>query len=196
MKTDDTLVRDYLAAVERESGALPPAARQELVADLGEHIEVALAERPGSIREILQEVGDPRTIAATALQELGHTPDARARKPRRRRSPAWLPITLLLVSDVLPYAAPSANVLSLISVAFMIAALVMVCRAGHWTAAQKWIGLTLTVILPVVLHVVWYAVFIAPDDSHPSGAFRWTVVAFVFVLTLVGCGWLWRTKRS
>ncbi|MFF2849884.1 hypothetical protein ACFVT5_26620 [Streptomyces sp. NPDC058001] len=193
MKTDDTLVRDYLAVVERESSALPPAARQELIADLGEHIEVALAERPGSVREILQEVGDPRTIAATALQELGDTPGTRIRKPRRRRSPAWLPIALLLVGMVLPYAG---SIWALLSLALRITAVVMVCRSAHWTAARKWIGLTLTVFVPVVAHVTWYAVFIAPADSAPPGVLRWTAVALVFVLTVVGCGWLWRTKRA
>ncbi|MXG30489.1 HAAS signaling domain-containing protein, partial [Streptomyces sp. YIM 132580] len=61
MKTDDnTLVREYLATVERESTALPAAARQELLADLSEHIEVARTERPGDVRAILHEVGDPR----------------------------------------------------------------------------------------------------------------------------------------
>ncbi|MFG2625020.1 HAAS signaling domain-containing protein [Streptomyces sp. NPDC048473] len=194
MKTDDTLVRDYLAAVGRESAALPPAARQELIADLGEHIQVALAERPGSIREILHEVGDPRTIATTALQELGHTPGTLAHKPRRRRSPAWLPILLLLVSDVLPYAGGIA-LWAWLSVIMNITAIVMVCRSRHWTAAQKWIGLTLAALLPVVLHVAWYFVFVVPDDSAATDAWRWTAVALVFVLTVIGCGWLWRTKR-
>ncbi|MFD5113372.1 hypothetical protein ACFWNG_13785 [Streptomyces sp. NPDC058391] len=193
MKTDDTLVEDYLAAVERESAALPPAARQELMADLGEHIQVSLAERPGGIREILHEVGDARTIAATALQELGHTPDTRVHKPRRR-SPAWLPILLLLVSDVLPYAGDIV-LWDWISVIIKITAIVMVCRSRHWRAAQKWIGLTLAVLLPVALHVAWYFLFVVPDDSAATEAWRWTAVALVFVLTVVGSGWLWRTKR-
>jgi hypothetical protein len=71
LKTDDTLVRDYLAAVARETALLPAPARQELLADLGEHIEVALAQRPDDVREILAEIGDPRAIAATAMQEWG-----------------------------------------------------------------------------------------------------------------------------
>ncbi|MFJ2266631.1 DUF1700 domain-containing protein [Streptomyces sp. NPDC087849] len=195
MKTDDTLVRDYLAAVDRESAALPPAARQELLADLGEHIEVALAERPGGIREILREVGDPRTIATTALQELGHTPDTRAHKPRRRRSPAWLPILLLLVSDVLPYAGGFV-LLDWLSVAIKITAMVMVCRSRHWSAPQKWIGLTLTVLVPVAMHIAWYFLFVAPDNTDVTETWRWTAVALVLVLTAVGSGWLWRTKRS
>ncbi|MEE1746683.1 MULTISPECIES: HAAS signaling domain-containing protein [unclassified Streptomyces] len=68
------LVREYLAAVEREASALPAERRQELVADLAEHIEVALTERPESCRDILRELGDPRTMAATAFQESGFGP--------------------------------------------------------------------------------------------------------------------------
>ncbi|MEV7423240.1 hypothetical protein [Streptomyces sp. NPDC091212] len=194
MKTKDTLVQDYLAAVERESAALPPGARQELVADLAEHIEVALTERPGAVREILQEVGDPRTIAGTALQELGHTPGTPVRKPGRRRSPAWLPIALLLISAVLPYTGGIA-LWAWLAVIAKIAAVVMVCRSRHWTAARKWTGLTLTVFVPVAAHVTWYALVVVPDNSSAIETWRWTAVALVLVLTLVGAGWLWRTKR-
>ncbi|MEW2290575.1 hypothetical protein [Streptomyces sp. NPDC047841] len=61
-------VQAFLAAVERETSALPADRRQELLADLAEHIEVALSERPGQEQAILAELGDPRTIAATALE--------------------------------------------------------------------------------------------------------------------------------
>ncbi|MGQ4427819.1 hypothetical protein ACN6LL_002927, partial [Streptomyces violaceoruber] len=65
-------VRDYLAAVEREASALPADRRQELLADLAEHIDVTRAERPDvATGEILAGLGDPRTIAATALAEAG-----------------------------------------------------------------------------------------------------------------------------
>ncbi len=47
MKTpDDTTIQQYLKAVERETSGLPPVRRQEPLADLAEHIDVALAERP------------------------------------------------------------------------------------------------------------------------------------------------------
>ncbi|MEU9947854.1 hypothetical protein [Streptomyces sp. NPDC047939] len=192
-KTDETLTREYLAAVERETSMLPAAARQELVADLGEHIAVALAERPGSVHEILREMGDPRAIAATAFQELGGTPAAPAPSPGRRRSPVWLSPALLVAGDVLPYL--GGVVLAWIGIAARIAAVVIVCRARYWTAAQKWTGLTLAVIVPVVAHLIWY---FSPVPHHGSAAepvARWTLVAVVFLLTLAGAGTLWRNRR-
>ncbi|WUW23096.1 hypothetical protein OG521_20850 [Streptomyces sp. NBC_01463] len=194
MKTDETLTREYLAAVERETSALPPAARQELIADLGEHIEVALAERPGSVREILQEVGDPRAIAATALQELGGTPAAQPRRPARRRSPAWLPPVLLVAGDVLPYLG-GGIVLTWTGFAAMVAAVVIVCRARYWTVAQKWTGLTMTVLVPVAAHVIWYFSPVPHHGSPAEPVARWTVIVLVFLLTVAGSGWLWRNKR-
>ncbi|SEB63743.1 hypothetical protein SAMN05216483_0079 [Streptomyces sp. 2131.1] len=192
-KTDETLTREYLAAVERETSMLPAAARQELIADLGEHIAVALAERPGSVHEILREMGDPRAIAETARQELGGIPAAPATAPGRRRSRVWLPLALLVASEVLPYL--ENIVLSLLSIAAMIAAVVIVCRARYWTVAQKWTGLTLTVIVPVLAKIVWY---VSPVPHHGSSAepvVRWTLITVVFLLTLAGTGWLWRNRR-
>ncbi|RPK48800.1 hypothetical protein EES39_08965 [Streptomyces sp. ADI92-24] len=194
MKTDETLVQDYLAAVERETSTLPPEARQELIADLGEHIEVALAERPGSTREILREVGDPRVIAATAFQELGGTAGAKARKPGRRRSPVWLPLVLLLVSTVLPYLARNI-ILNWIAIAGLVSAVVIVCRARYWTKAEKWTGVALAFLVPLAIKICWYIVALPDDGSGVDPALRWSVVALTFIVTLAGTGWLWRTKR-
>ncbi|ANP55642.1 putative membrane protein [Streptomyces griseochromogenes] len=70
---DHPLVKKYLAAVAREAAGLGPERRNELLADLEEHIAVALAEESASgddeIRTVLARLGDPRTIAATALGE-------------------------------------------------------------------------------------------------------------------------------
>ncbi|EDY44408.1 HAAS signaling domain-containing protein [Streptomyces sp. SPB074] len=266
-KTDDTLVRDYLAAVAREGALLPPDVRQELMADLGEHIEVALAQRPGSVREILAEVGDPRAIAATAMQELGHGagdgaadgrgtgpgPDrglgagagsrdragfgggdgfgahahaggqrgAAAGGPRggtwnsgaawvgapgspgvpgaavprgRRRSPAEVPLVLLLLADVLPYVG-TMRLFSLVSFALLVTALVMVCRSRHWDRGQKWVGLTATLIVPTLAHIAWWTYFVHPDDAAAPEAARWTLVVLLFLVAAAGCAWLWRKRR-
>ncbi|MFJ4912845.1 HAAS signaling domain-containing protein [Streptomyces sp. NPDC088726] len=196
MKTDETLVRDYLAAVERETSTLPPAARQELIADLGEHIEVALAERPGSTREILDEMGDPRAIAATAFQELGEGAGAGAkpRKPGRRRSPVWLPLVLMLAGTVLPYLAPG---IVLVDIAFagLVVGVVIIFRARYWTRGEKWTAVTLTFILPIVIKLWWHYLVLPTDGSAADPAQRALAIALSFVLVLAGIGYLWRAKR-
>ncbi|RFU86959.1 hypothetical protein DY218_09780 [Streptomyces triticagri] len=207
MKTDNSLVQDYLAAVEREASALSPAARQELLADLGEHIEVALAERPGRTREIIEEMGDPRTIAATALQELGTAGamPAPGADGRRRRSPAWLPVVLLGVSGVLPSVVAGLlsdvgnSLLSLVMVGMAIAGVVIVCRSRHWTVAQKWTGLTLAVIIPVVVRLWWnFDVVRVGTDGDATRAVsdgaRWAVVTATALCALAGVGRLWQVR--
>ncbi|MFE0131419.1 hypothetical protein ACFWY6_07525 [Streptomyces sp. NPDC059037] len=78
--TEHPLVKKYLAAVARETAGLDPERRNELLADLEEHIAVALAEESASgddeIRAVLARLGDPRTIAATALGEEHPAPQA------------------------------------------------------------------------------------------------------------------------
>ncbi|MGJ5748651.1 HAAS signaling domain-containing protein [Streptomyces puniciscabiei] len=57
----------------RETAGLSPERRNELLADLEEHIAVALAAKPATgddqVRTVLARLGAPRTIAATALGE-------------------------------------------------------------------------------------------------------------------------------
>lgn len=202
MKTENaqsTVVRQYLAAVEREAAALPADRRQELVSDLAEHIEIALAERPGSSADILRELGDPRVIVATALQESGAatgaegagahgaTGKAGAGKAARRRAPAWVVALLPAVGFVVGQAEPYTG-LGLRVVAF-----VMLCRSRHWTWDQKWIGLTATAVVPLLMAVAAY--FGCLPDPMPS-ALRMSVVISSVVLMLGGAGWLWKVRND
>ena len=67
----ETLVRDYLGRLETVSASLPVERRGELLAELREHIELALAEAGSSdeatIRNVLQRLGSPDEIVAAEL---------------------------------------------------------------------------------------------------------------------------------
>ncbi|MEU3204171.1 hypothetical protein ABZ702_09830 [Streptomyces cyaneofuscatus] len=200
MKTSQDPVRDYLSAVEREASALPADRRQELLADLAEHIEVTRAERPDAvIGEILAELGDPRTIAATALAESGAGPAASA-------SPAWsgagdsvrrgkvhplVPLLLLVLAQPVGMVLPDEGG-SLIGGLLRITGAVLLCTSVHWTAARKAVGVLLTFALPGIAMAVWNL-----TDGGPSGAGP-ALVANLAALALTAgtAAWLWRVRRA
>lgn len=67
------LVIDYLSRLEASAATLTPDRRAELITDLGEHIEEAIAHTDGSddaIREVLDRLGAPEEVAG----EAGSTP--------------------------------------------------------------------------------------------------------------------------
>lgn len=70
MTQTDELVAAYLARVERAANRLPAGRREELIADLREHIEIARAESEAvteaEVRMILERLGDPESIVAAA----------------------------------------------------------------------------------------------------------------------------------
>jgi uncharacterized membrane protein len=70
---EHALVRRYLTAIEQETAALPAARREELLADLTEHISVALAEADDetdeTVQRVLDQLGRPSAIAESALAE-------------------------------------------------------------------------------------------------------------------------------
>jgi hypothetical protein len=73
---------------------LPPERRDEIVAEIEEHITELLAEHPAAtdadVRNILERVGDPETIAAEARERFGI-------KPARRTWTDPAAIVLLLI---------------------------------------------------------------------------------------------------
>ncbi|MFJ3145894.1 HAAS signaling domain-containing protein [Streptomyces halstedii] len=200
--TERALVEQYLAAVGREASALPPERRQELVSDLAEHIEIALAERPGGTREILSELGDPRTIAATALQEsgVGAGSGAPAAGPAvvpvtvepvggsgRRRTPAWVVVAL-------PVVAMLAGILvGVLGLVLRIVGVVVLCRSRHWDWNQKWVGVAVTAFLPTVI-ALGYNFGVSSGDV-PTFV-PWLLTGAMLVMVAVGAGWLWRVRKA
>ncbi|MGW5734954.1 MULTISPECIES: HAAS signaling domain-containing protein [Streptomyces] len=199
MKTSADPIRDYLSAVEREASALPADRRQELLADLAEHIEVTRAERPETTTgEILAELGDPRTIAATALAESGHAAaGAPARggadvpAPRGKVHPL-VPLLMLTVPFLLAVLLPDIPAVQFCSTVFRVVGAVLLCTSVHWTTVQKTIGVLLAAVLPTVAISVWIASSAVPEGSTPALVANLTMLAL-----LVGtAAWLWRTRRA
>ncbi|MFJ9681051.1 HAAS signaling domain-containing protein [Streptomyces sp. NPDC101194] len=196
MKTSADPVRDYLSAVEREGSALPANRRQELLADLAEHIEVTRAERPDvAIGEILAELGDPRTIAATALAEEGNgdagaSARSSADAPARRGKVHPL-VPLLMLTLSLPFVMIFPDLPGpLFGVLFRVTGAVLLCTSVHWTAVQKTTGVLLTAILPSAVITTW-------NLSDAPGGTPALLANLVTLALLAGtAAWLWRVRRA
>ncbi|MFH8615053.1 HAAS signaling domain-containing protein [Streptomyces sp. NPDC017979] len=197
MKTPATTatdpVRDYLSAVERETSVLPADRRQELLADLAEHIEVTRAERPdAAMGEVLAELGDPRTIAATALAEAGSGSGEPAPAPARRgKVHPLVPLLMLPLSLAFIVVFPDQPG-PLFGVLFRIVGAVLLCTSVHWTAVQKTTGVLLTAVLPTVVIVTWNLSSGGPTGDGPALLANVTMLA---LLTGVSA-WLWRVRRA
>ncbi|MFE0627238.1 hypothetical protein ACFW3D_09730 [Streptomyces sp. NPDC058864] len=134
------LVVAYLAAAAREAATLPPERRNELLADLTEHIEVALAERPArneaEVRAVLDRLGDPRTIVATARE-------GEAAAPPVSKWYSLAPLILLPVAGLIVGASP------LLGGIAMIAGVVLLWKAPHWSRRHKTIGTAAALLVPM-----------------------------------------------
>ncbi|MFJ4687970.1 HAAS signaling domain-containing protein [Streptomyces sp. NPDC088789] len=198
MKTSADLAHDYLSAVGRETSALPADRRQELLADLAEHIEVTRAERPDlAIGEILAGLGDPRTIAATALAEAGsgtagapaRTGDAAA-PARRGTVHPLVPLLLLTVPYLAATLLPDLTAVQVCSTLFRLVGAVLLCTSVHWVAPQKTTGVLVTVGLTLAISV-WNL-----SSDRPVGPTPALVANLAALALLAGTSaWLWRVRR-
>jgi uncharacterized membrane protein len=75
-------VGEYLRRLQRSMGDLPAERRDEILAEIEEHIASGLAEYPSptdaDVRNVLDRVGDPEVIAAEARERFGIRPAKRA----------------------------------------------------------------------------------------------------------------------
>ncbi|GAA3090111.1 hypothetical protein GCM10017562_71200 [Streptomyces roseofulvus] len=152
--TDHPLVAAYLDSVARETAELPADRRAELLADLREHIEVSEAQDDAGIRAVLAELGEPRTVAASALAEEGPQTPATAPAPAAAPAPtgplagrqaARLVAALPALGGLTVLAQP---VLGALVLAIGLALLWM---SPLWTTRHKRIGTATAVAVPVVL---------------------------------------------
>ena len=75
-------VGEYLRRLQRSMGDLPAERRDEILAEIEEHISEDLAERPAvtdaDVRNVLERVGNPGDIAAEARERFGIKPARRS----------------------------------------------------------------------------------------------------------------------
>lgn len=91
--TRNRAVSEYLRELQRSMRDLPAPRREEILAEIKEHITTGLSESPGEtdadVRNVLERLGDPYEIAAEARDRLGL-------RHARRRTP-WKLIGGVLV---------------------------------------------------------------------------------------------------
>ncbi|GAA1984760.1 HAAS signaling domain-containing protein [Kitasatospora viridis] len=144
--TEHPLVRAHLDAVERYTAPLAAERRRELLADLREHVEVALAESDAAdddaVRHVLEQLGSLRRIADAALAEEGR---ARPEPETRLRTATTLALAVLALPLVLvPGIGPGLALLSAVVAAIRLA------KSRQWTGREKKQA-TLLLLSPILL---------------------------------------------
>jgi uncharacterized membrane protein len=156
------LVVDYLARLERAAGMLPPGDRADLIDGIREHIDTALATGTVSdeagMRTLLDRLGEPEAIAASARENNDPGPDlhvgAPTESPSSRTGPtsSWggLEIAVVLLLGVGAFVVPVIGPL---------VGLILLQSSTQWTPRQKRIG-TAIAVLPVLLGVAVVVLFL------------------------------------
>ena len=103
MKVEEQLIRGYLDRLALAAEALPQDRRRELVADVTEHLAVALGD-PAVVteadrRQILDRLGEPEEIVRAALEDQPVAAAAAPLPPARRSS--GVKIGLIIAAIVL-----------------------------------------------------------------------------------------------
>jgi uncharacterized membrane protein len=166
--TTHPAVRDYLRAVDRALGDLPRARREELVDELREHVDAALAEHPdpteADVRNLLDRLGTPAEIAAAAAERLGVAP-----RPKR---PVLEIVALLFVT--------AGSVL--VPVVGWLIGIALVYTSRIWRTREKVLA---TVLFPLGFLPVGFMLFFTGSVQrkcfgttvHPIGSNTATVVS-------------------
>ncbi|MEW1904207.1 MULTISPECIES: HAAS signaling domain-containing protein [unclassified Streptomyces] len=145
-RTAHPLVTDYLETVEREASFLPAGRREELLADLREHLDVAVGDErdPETVRAALDRLGSPAAIVAAARAEEPEAPAA-PRPEGAPKSRTTHTAVVLGATGVAGYAHP------LLGLAVLIAGLVMLWTSDAWERGTKALATVLVSLTPLAL---------------------------------------------
>jgi hypothetical protein len=145
----DALVSEYMGRLEAAAQPLPADRRGELIAEVHDHIETALAEAGSrdevTARNVLERLGAPEEIVAVETggdgAPVGTPLPAPVERGSRWGSMELAAILFLTVGAIfLPVVGPLIGI-------------VLVWMSTVWTTSQKWIA-TLIVVILLVLPVV------------------------------------------
>ena len=106
MNTYDHLVNDYLRAVEQALAGVPAGRRDELLADLSQHIAAKRAElQPEQeteveVRSIIELLGDPEEVAAEARLDAEPAPPVVIQPGRKLGALIWVALTIGAVATM------------------------------------------------------------------------------------------------
>ncbi len=135
----------YFARLGRELSDLPPQQRSEILAEIRDHVDQALASEPSpseaDVRNVLERLGDPADIAQEARQRSGV----------RRATPSW---TDWWAVFLLPFGGLLALVLGLLGALGWVVGAIFLLTSRVWSTRDKAIGLLLFpggLLLPLVL---------------------------------------------
>ncbi|MFB6839832.1 hypothetical protein [Streptomyces sp. NPDC056361] len=147
--TEHPLVTDYLATIEREASFLPAGRRAELLADLREHLAVAVGDEqdPAAVRAAVERLGTPSAIVAAARAEEPETaaaPPAPAAEAQPRSRTVTTAV-LLGVSGVATLVSGFAGL------AALVVGLVLLWTSAAWDQRTKTLATCLALATPVVV---------------------------------------------
>ncbi|MER7536177.1 hypothetical protein ABTX77_15525 [Streptomyces sp. NPDC097704] len=145
--TEHPLVTDYLSTVEREASFLPSGRREELLADLREHLAVAVGDEqdPQAVRTALERLGSPAAIAAAARAEEPEAATVAVPPKTRPRTRNTVTAVLIGLSGFAGIAG------SLPAVAALVVGLALLWTSDAWNRDTKVLATALTLATPVVV---------------------------------------------
>ena len=173
----DALVRDYLARLETAAAALRPDRRAELVGEVREHVQVALAEAgradEATVRNVLDRLGSPdEIVAAEAGQSsasggaalVSPTPPATRERWGRVEIGAVALLCLAWPAFFVPIVGPW------LWLGLGAVGLILVWVSGVWSTRRKLTSSICVVALYLLLFVLTYPASVQCTTGNPPQA--------------------------
>ena len=171
----DVLVRDYLGRLEAAATVLPVNRREELAAEVREHINAALADAgrtdEATVRNVLERLGPPEEIVAAEAGQAG-SPGSTAFPPAAgvpETGSRWGTVEVSAVV-VLSLAWPARYLPFglFLWLALTVIGLVLVWASGVWTTRRKLTGTTCVIALYLLAILLTTPVTVQCTTGNPA----------------------------